>query len=102
MNPEGRSRRGAFRLRQPKTFRVPSGGLDQAPDGDFGNVLEAWLSCREGRGLESPGGWGGVPWFPRPPGGGAWLSEGAWRAGLSQGWCSAPPGGGTPRSWGLG
>lgn len=52
MNPEGRSRRGAFRLRQPKTFRVPSGGLDQAPDGDFGNVLEAWLSCREGRGLE--------------------------------------------------
>ena len=71
MNLEGRSRRGAFRLRQPKTFRVPSGGRDQAPDRYFGNILAAWLSCRAGRGLESRGGVVVVvvPWFPPPPGG---------------------------------
>lgn len=56
MNPEGRSRQGAFRLRHPKTFRVPPWWV-----GQVGNALEAWLGCRVGRGLESQGACLGSP-----------------------------------------
>lgn len=86
MNPEGRSRRGAFRPREPKTLRVPPSGRGQAPDRDVGNVLEAWLSCQAGRGLK-PQGRALVPW------GGAWLSDGAWRGRALPGVVLRSPGG---------